>query len=113
MKSKIKASVLAAPAVLVVTFGMTGIASAIPNPGTRVAQSVIASDPSPYQEGYAKGVSDGYADGDSNALKLCADDGKPWPEVPEGAYGVGYLEGYQLGYNRGLSDGTAKYCRPS
>jgi hypothetical protein len=87
--------------------------SAIPIWETRVAPAAVAADePSPYQEGHAKGLSEGYQEGDAQAEKECAD--RPsWPSWPAGAYGVGYSEGYMLGWSRGLSDGMAKHCRPA
>jgi hypothetical protein len=86
-------------------------ASAIPNSG---AQATIAADHSPYSEGYAKGSSDGYARGESRALNYCTRDySLSNPEVGEGAYKVGYGEGFELGYGRGYDDGFAKHCKPA
>lgn len=68
--------------------------------------------PTPYQEGYNKGLSQGQREGDAQARSHCADTAS-WPQWPEGAYGVGYADGYQLGWNRGLNDGMARYCKPA
>ncbi len=69
-------------------------------------------DSSPYQKGYAKGLSEGYQEGETRAREHCADI-PSWPNWPPGAYGVGYADGYMLGWSRGLEDGRAKYCRPA
>jgi hypothetical protein len=91
-------------------------ALAVPSSATYVAPAVIAADPSPdptpYQQGYDKGLSEGQREGNARALSSCADTSS-WPQWPDGAYGVGYADGYQLGWGRGLSDGMAKYCRPA
>ncbi|MBB5784172.1 hypothetical protein HD596_010928 [Nonomuraea jabiensis] len=76
------------------------------------ATAAAPPSPSPYQEGYSKGISEGYREGQAQALKHC-EDTVGWPQWPSGAYGVGYSDGYMLGWGRGIEDGKAKYCRPS
>jgi flagellar biosynthesis/type III secretory pathway protein FliH len=95
-------------------------ASAVPSSATYAAPAAIAADPtlykppdrSPYQEGYEKGLSSGEREGSAQARSHCADT-TSWPKWPEGAYGVGYAAGYQLGWNKGLHDGMVKHCRPA
>lgn len=94
--------------------------SAVSSAVTYAAPAVIAADqtpyqppdPTPYQEGYNKGLSEGQQEGDAQALNRCADTAS-WPQWPEGAYGSGYADDYQVGWGRGLSDGMARYCRPA
>jgi hypothetical protein len=87
-------------------------ASAIPNSGMHVAHAAIPSDRTPYQVGYDQGRSEGYAAGESRAFSQCS---WTWDRPPEkeGAYGVGYKEGYDIGFRRGYQDSFAKNCRPA
>ena len=65
-----------------------------------------------YQKGHATGLSEGYQEGEVRAREHCSDV-MGWPNWPPDAYGVGYADGYMLGWGRGLEDGMAKYCRPA
>ncbi len=86
-------------------------ASTSPSP---VTQAIISADPTPYQKGYEKGRTEGYARGESRAINHCVRDySAAWPEVGEAAYAVGYNEGFQLAYGRGFDDGFAKHCKPA
>ncbi|MEV0308235.1 hypothetical protein [Nonomuraea fuscirosea] len=89
--------------------------SAVPNSEAHVlAATSPVYEPSPYQRGYDKGLSDGYARGTARSMNHCERDYlAAWPEVGEGAYKIGYREGFEVGFVRGFDDGHAKYCRPA
>jgi hypothetical protein len=90
-------------------------ASASPISEMRIAPAAIDppdDDRSWYQKGHATGLSEGYQEGEARAREHCSDIAN-WPNWPPDAYGIGYADGYMLGWERGLHDGMAKYCRPS
>jgi flagellar biosynthesis/type III secretory pathway protein FliH len=113
MRHFVQSTVLSTAFFVAVGLPVGTQAAASPVSETVTVGATSLGQPSPYQEGFERGLKEGYARGMARALNHCRRDyGLPWPEVGQGAYKIGYSDGFKRGYRRGFDDGIEKYCRP-